>query len=76
MMGEFKEIHKQSEMLKTSGFNTSDIKKDIASMEDEKEQLIKRVERLKRKVGRFYSIKKSVAQATWNMEQCKFQKLS
>lgn len=50
-MGEFKEIHKQSEMLKTSGFNTSDIKKDIASMEDEKEQLAKRVERLKRKVS-------------------------
>uniref|UniRef100_X1Z4C8 Intraflagellar transport protein 81 homolog n=1 Tax=Capitella teleta TaxID=283909 RepID=X1Z4C8_CAPTE len=51
LMGEFKEIHKQSEMLKTSGFNTSDIKKDIASMEDEKEQLAKRVERLKRKVS-------------------------
>ena len=50
-MGEFKEIHKQSELLKTSGFNTSEIKKDIASMDDEKEQLTKRVERLKRKVG-------------------------
>ena len=49
-MGEFKEIHKQSEMLKSSGFNTGDIKKDIASMDDEKEQLTKRVERLKRKV--------------------------
>jgi intraflagellar transport protein 81 len=50
MMGEFKEIHKQSEMLRTSGFNTGDIKKDISSMEEEKEQLLKRVERLKRKV--------------------------
>ena len=47
---EFKEIHKQSELLRQSGYNTADIKKDIASMEDEKEQLIKRVERLKRKV--------------------------
>jgi intraflagellar transport protein 81 len=44
------ETHKQMVALKNSGFSTADIKKDIASMEDEKDQLIKRVDRLKRKV--------------------------
>lgn len=46
----FKELHKSSEGLKNSGYNTAEIRKDISNMEDEKEQLIKRVERLKRKV--------------------------
>lgn len=46
----FTENHKQLTALNSSGFNTADIKKDIASMEEEKDQLIKRVERLKKKV--------------------------
>jgi len=50
LIDEFKDVHKTHETLKNSGFNTADIKKDIASMEEEKEQLGKRVERLKRKV--------------------------
>lgn len=49
-MDQFKELHKEAEGLKNAGYNTSEIKKDISNMEDEKEQLIKRVERLKRKV--------------------------
>ncbi|CAD5114753.1 DgyrCDS3793 [Dimorphilus gyrociliatus] len=49
-MEEFKEIHKQVEQLRSSGFNTDDIKRDIASMEDEKEQLMRRVDKLKKKV--------------------------
>ena len=43
-------VHKDVETLRSSGFNTSDIRKDISSMEEEKEQLLKRVERLKKKV--------------------------
>ncbi|CAH1781188.1 unnamed protein product [Owenia fusiformis] len=50
LIEQFKQVHKESETAKNSGFNPSDIKKDIASMEDEREQLMKRVERLKRKV--------------------------
>ncbi|KAK2156371.1 hypothetical protein LSH36_215g03007 [Paralvinella palmiformis] len=50
LIDEFKEMHKEAEALKTSGFNTADIKKDITSMEDEKEQLLKRIDRLKKKV--------------------------
>ncbi|XP_067948195.1 intraflagellar transport protein 81 homolog [Watersipora subatra] len=47
---EFKEAHKQSEDARNSGFSTVEIKKDIASMEAEKEQIEKRIDKLKRKV--------------------------
>ena len=50
LMAEFKDTHKQMETLKSSGFNTGDIKKDIGSMEEEKDQLIRRIDRLKKKV--------------------------
>jgi len=50
LLQSFKENHKQLMSLKASSFNTADIRKDISSMEDEKDQLIKRVDRLKRKV--------------------------
>nr|XP_054771466.1 intraflagellar transport protein 81 homolog [Lytechinus pictus]XP_054771500.1 intraflagellar transport protein 81 homolog isoform X1 [Lytechinus pictus] len=46
----FMELHRTSETLKTSGFSTTEIKKDISQMEDEKDQLTKRIERLKKKV--------------------------
>lgn len=46
----FTESHKELTGLKKSGYTTVDIKKDIAQMEDEKEHLIKRVDRLKKKV--------------------------
>ncbi|ESN96098.1 hypothetical protein HELRODRAFT_67906 [Helobdella robusta] len=46
----FKETHKELSSLKNSGFNTSDIKKDILAMEGEKDQLLRRVEKLKKKV--------------------------
>lgn len=36
---DFKECHKLSEQAKNSGFSTVEIKKDIASMEQEKEQV-------------------------------------
>ncbi|XP_025079923.1 intraflagellar transport protein 81 homolog [Pomacea canaliculata] len=50
MMDQFKDVHKQASQLHNSGFNTTEIRKDIANMEEEKEQLIKRIERLRRKV--------------------------
>ncbi|KAM3611338.1 uncharacterized protein V6R79_016846 [Siganus canaliculatus] len=46
----FKTYHKECEQLRTSGFSTAEIRKDINSMEEEKDQLIKRVERLKKRV--------------------------
>ncbi|KAM4617060.1 intraflagellar transport protein 81 homolog [Polymixia lowei] len=46
----FKTYHKECEQLKTSGFSTAEIRRDISAMEEEKDQLIKRVERLKKRV--------------------------
>lgn len=57
LMADFKESHKSSETLKNSGFNTTDIKKDIASMEEEREQLVKRIDRLKRKVNSMFYLR-------------------
>nr|XP_056715319.1 intraflagellar transport protein 81 homolog [Euleptes europaea] len=46
----FKNLHKECEQLKTSGFSTAEIRRDITAMEEEKDQLLKRVERLKKRV--------------------------
>ncbi|XP_030000035.1 intraflagellar transport protein 81 homolog [Sphaeramia orbicularis] len=46
----FKTYHKECEQLRTSGFSTAEIRRDIGAMEEEKDQLIKRVERLKKRV--------------------------
>ncbi|XP_067249626.1 intraflagellar transport protein 81 homolog isoform X2 [Chanodichthys erythropterus] len=46
----FKNIHKECEQLKSSGFSTAEIRRDIVAMEEEKDQLIKRVERLRKRV--------------------------
>lgn len=46
----FKKCHKECEQLRTSGFSTAEIRRDITAMEEEKEQLVKRVERLKKRV--------------------------
>ncbi|KAG8011673.1 Intraflagellar transport protein 81-like protein [Nibea albiflora] len=46
----FKIYHKECEKLRTSGFSTAEIRRDISAMEEEKDQLIKRVDRLKKRV--------------------------
>ncbi|XP_051509708.1 intraflagellar transport protein 81 homolog [Myxocyprinus asiaticus] len=46
----FKNIHKECEQLKSSGFSTAEIRRDIVVMEEEKDQLIKRVDRLRKRV--------------------------
>lgn len=46
----FKTYHKECEQLRISGFSTAEIRRDISAMEEEKDQLIKRVERLKKRV--------------------------
>ncbi|XP_065056271.1 intraflagellar transport protein 81 homolog [Rhopilema esculentum] len=50
LMEKFKETHKESEDIKQSGLSASEIKKDILAMEEEREQLLKRIERVKRRV--------------------------
>lgn len=49
-MNEFKKTHKQYEAIKTEGVTSEDIRQDIKLMEDEKDQLTKRIDRLKAKV--------------------------
>lgn len=51
LMEQFKELHMTSEQQRASKFNVAEVRKDIASMEEEKEQLTKRIERLKQKAG-------------------------
>ncbi|KAK1801049.1 hypothetical protein P4O66_022754 [Electrophorus voltai] len=46
----FKNYHKECEQLRNSGFSTAEIRRDIAAMEEEKDQLMKRVERLRKRV--------------------------
>uniref|UniRef100_A0A3Q1MQQ9 Intraflagellar transport 81 n=1 Tax=Bos taurus TaxID=9913 RepID=A0A3Q1MQQ9_BOVIN len=50
LMEAFKTLHKECEQLKISGFSTAEIRRDISAMEEEKDQLIKRVERLKKRL--------------------------
>ncbi|XP_071378182.1 intraflagellar transport protein 81 homolog isoform X2 [Centroberyx affinis] len=60
----FKTYHKECEQLRTSGFSTAEIRRDISAMEEEKDQLIKRVERLKKRV-------ESVSNHQWMLEQAR-----
>ncbi|KFP85045.1 PREDICTED: intraflagellar transport protein 81 homolog, partial [Acanthisitta chloris] len=50
LMEAFKTLHKEHEQLKTSGLSTAEIRRDISAMEEEKDQLVKRVECLKKRV--------------------------
>ncbi|NXI30188.1 IFT81 protein, partial [Sterrhoptilus dennistouni] len=50
LMEAFKNLHKEHEQLKISGLSTAEIRRDISAMEEEKNQLAKRVERLKKRV--------------------------
>ena len=50
-MEKFKEVHKETDKLKNSKYTAADIKKDIAQMEQEYEQLVKTIERKKARVS-------------------------
>ena len=53
MVEHFKELHKAVEGEKSSEYNTADVRSDIESMEEEKRQLQKQLDRLKRRVETF-----------------------
>jgi len=50
LIEEFKAVHKDSEMLKNSGYSTSELRADIDTMEREKDIVVKRIERMQQKV--------------------------
>ncbi|XP_069022328.1 intraflagellar transport protein 81 homolog [Embiotoca jacksoni] len=60
----FKTYHKECEQLRTSGFSTAEIRRDISAMEEEKDQLIKRVERLKKRVESVSNHERMLEQAS------------
>lgn len=53
LISNFKTVHKDLESVKMHAPSTVDIKKDIAAMQEEKEQLARLVERRKKKVEAF-----------------------
>lgn len=51
LMEQFKELHITIEQQRTSKFSVAEVRKDITAMEEEKEQLTKRIERLKHRAA-------------------------
>ena len=43
LIGDFKTVHKESEMLKNSGYSTSELRADLETMEREKDIVVKRI---------------------------------
>lgn len=50
LIEDFKVVHKGSEMLRNSGYSTSELRADIDTMEREKDIVVKRIERMQQKV--------------------------
>ncbi len=53
MLEHFKELHKAVEYERSSEYNTSEVRRDIQSMEEESKQLERQIERLQRRVESF-----------------------
>ncbi|VDN99740.1 unnamed protein product [Rodentolepis nana] len=52
-MEAFKKAHKQLESIKSGSFSTCEVKNDIAVMQEEKDQLLRRISRMKKKLEMF-----------------------
>ena len=50
LIQEFTTVHQDVETRRKSGFSSKDIKEDMVAMDQEKEQILKRIDRIKRKV--------------------------
>ena len=48
---QFKAVHKQLDTMRGKGFTTSEIKKDIGAMEQEQESVMRKIEKMKRRVS-------------------------
>lgn len=47
---EFKNVHKESEALKETALSVAELRSDIKAMEAEKESVVKKIEKLRRRV--------------------------
>ncbi|XP_071536615.1 intraflagellar transport protein 81 homolog [Panulirus ornatus] len=50
LIDQFKNIHREYEALRTSGFSTAELRRDITAMEEERDLVLRRIERMKQKV--------------------------
>lgn len=50
-MEEFKSTHKESENIRSAGSSTAELRADIEAMEKEHNIVLKKIERMQRKVG-------------------------
>ncbi|XP_021936046.1 intraflagellar transport protein 81 homolog [Zootermopsis nevadensis] len=55
LIEDFKLVHKDSQVLKNSGYSTSELRADIDAMEHEKDIVIKRIERMQQKVENIHN---------------------
>ena len=51
LIDQFKNVHREFEALRTSGFSTAELRRDITAMEEERDLVLRRVERMKQKVS-------------------------
>lgn len=50
LIEQFKAVHREHEALRTSGFSTAELRNDIATMEEERDLVMRRQERMKQRV--------------------------
>ncbi|XP_063876497.1 intraflagellar transport protein 81 homolog [Scylla paramamosain] len=50
LIDQFKNVHREYEALRTSGFSTAELRRDITAMEEERDLVLRRIERMKQKV--------------------------
>lgn len=50
-MEDFKNVHRELEVLRNSGYSTAELRKDIQQMEEEREVVQQRIQRMKNKVS-------------------------
>ena len=50
MVEQFKEVHREHTSLTQSGYSTSELRKDLAAMEEEREMLGRRIAKSKQRV--------------------------
>lgn len=55
LIEDFKVVHKGSEMLRNSGYSTSELRADIDTMEREKDIVVKRIERMQQKIENIHN---------------------
>lgn len=51
LIDQFKNVHREHEALRTSGFSTVELRRDISAMEEERDLVMRRIDKMKQKVS-------------------------